>query len=503
MADQEAGKKIKDDLMEKQALASFNKSVISYLKDNLQTEGEERVADKIRFHLGVYSNSEDIEWRKYEKKKFSFAIKYNGEHCDVVDADQEELQNVRWWKNILGMKNDDLIWKKWEVGNSIDNGWVGKVVLFLAGEIESEKVLLREKLLLDTMVDILHEVLDDIQGIEDIGRLLEKRKTQSYTSLIEAYVAKVFKNYEKLAMLKEKDCIRLSHEKYERRETSAKIYIGQSVEVPLGRREQDGGIIYWMSDGNQQKEWGVSKEERDKIEKGKIRYYRKMMELCKNNKYLVTCFGKNGEVEIGAAADQKWLDQNGYKVYIDFKCNGEWYLTDGDEEVLCYIKGMYYYSKAGMVCSHEIQLQKEVELEEEMRKKFSCIIERMREQEHGAGMIITENAEEIAKELCIEYNRGTVLIEALDLTNKENQEFLLGITSVDGMLLMDKTGRCHAFGVILDGKASLKANPARGSRYNSAVNYIYDKEGSCAVIVSEDKTVDIVGKSIREDNKRQ
>lgn len=133
-----------------------------------------------------------------------------------------------------------------------------------------------------------------------------------------------------------------------------------------------------------------------------------------------------------------------------------------------------------------------------MVEQFCKIIKCLSEQEHGAGMIVVEDANKIVNDLCIKYKRGTVLARELDLTVDKNRKFLLGMTSVDGMLLVDKKGKCYAFGVILDGKAWVKANPARGSRYNSAVDYIYDKEGSFAVIVSEDKTVDIVGKSIRE-----
>ena len=42
---------------------------------------------------------------------------------------------------------------------------------------------------------------------------------------------------------------------------------------------------------------------------------------------------------------------------------------------------------------------------------------------------------------------------------------------VDGAVLLGPDGRCHAFGVILDGAATDHGDPARGSRYNSAVRY--------------------------------
>ena len=68
------------------------------------------------------------------------------------------------------------------------------------------------------------------------------------------------------------------------------------------------------------------------------------------------------------------------------------------------------------------------------------------------------------------------------------------VTSIDGALLLDVDGFCHAVGVILDGKSHPnRGTPTRGARYNSAVRYVESSTFPClAVVVSEDGMVDIV-----------
>ena len=64
---------------------------------------------------------------------------------------------------------------------------------------------------------------------------------------------------------------------------------------------------------------------------------------------------------------------------------------------------------------------------------------------------------------------------------------------VDGAILVDPTGTCHAVGVILDGYASGKGDSSRGARFNSAVRYHETQSGECLVIiVSEDGMIDLI-----------
>lgn len=82
-----------------------------------------------------------------------------------------------------------------------------------------------------------------------------------------------------------------------------------------------------------------------------------------------------------------------------------------------------------------------------------------------------------------------------------NVEGLVGMAKVDGALLFDLDGYCHAFAVILDGHANPnEGDSARGSRYNSAVRYISARAGlAVAVVVSEDGSVDFIPRRIPRD----
>ena len=83
---------------------------------------------------------------------------------------------------------------------------------------------------------------------------------------------------------------------------------------------------------------------------------------------------------------------------------------------------------------------------------------------HGAMLIISSAAEAEASRLAPQATRTTPKLltpQAMD-----------HLTNMDGGVLIDPQGRCHAIGVILDGTASGNGDPARGSRYNNAVRYL-------------------------------
>lgn len=72
-------------------------------------------------------------------------------------------------------------------------------------------------------------------------------------------------------------------------------------------------------------------------------------------------------------------------------------------------------------------------------------------------------------------------------------DLLSQLTSMDGAVLVDSQGRCHAIGVILDGRAAGKGDPARDSRYNNAVRYLdTDPPPAVVVVYSADGSIDIL-----------
>ena len=108
-------------------------------------------------------------------------------------------------------------------------------------------------------------------------------------------------------------------------------------------------------------------------------------------------------------------------------------------------------------------------------------------QKKGA-MLIVSGA---AKEESIRLEKQSISIRPISLTS----EMVLTLSSIDGGILMDIDGTAYAYGVILDGIVGKKGNPARGSRYNSAITYQeYHgvKNSTMIIVVSEDGMVDII-----------
>ena len=111
-------------------------------------------------------------------------------------------------------------------------------------------------------------------------------------------------------------------------------------------------------------------------------------------------------------------------------------------------------------------------------------IEEVRNSEHGTMLVVSNRPEE-------ETNR--LGGQALPIRPQRlDPPDVARLGSVDGAVLLGPDGRCHAFGVILDGKAAGHGDPARGSRYNSAVRYQKMKPDTLLVVISDDGTIDLV-----------
>ncbi len=105
--------------------------------------------------------------------------------------------------------------------------------------------------------------------------------------------------------------------------------------------------------------------------------------------------------------------------------------------------------------------------------------------DHGSTLVTAQDAEEEAQRL----QRQGAPVAPTRLT----PELFRQVSSIDGAILVDPRGDCHAVGVILDGGARPECTPARGSRYNSAIRYVYSCDTPrLAVVVSDDRTVDVV-----------
>lgn len=111
---------------------------------------------------------------------------------------------------------------------------------------------------------------------------------------------------------------------------------------------------------------------------------------------------------------------------------------------------------------------------------FNCAIK----QNHGSMLVIAMDAADEAERLA---RQGTPIQPTLMTT-----ELFERVSGIDGTIILDPYGFCHAIGVILDGFANEQCTPSRGSRFNSGVRYVEaNKKQRLAIVVSDDKTVDV------------
>ncbi len=104
---------------------------------------------------------------------------------------------------------------------------------------------------------------------------------------------------------------------------------------------------------------------------------------------------------------------------------------------------------------------------------------------HGSMLVVAEDAASEATRLA---DQGTP-IRPVHIT----PALLERVSGIDGSILLDPGGTCHAIGVILDGEASDDCSPARGSRFNSALRYVHAPgKRRMAIVFSDDRTVDVV-----------
>lgn len=130
---------------------------------------------------------------------------------------------------------------------------------------------------------------------------------------------------------------------------------------------------------------------------------------------------------------------------------------------------------------------------------LSKIIHAIDDETHGAVMIVAPEA--VIQKECVRLvqkcTRGTQLQALIDISAK--QDMLPRFASIDGAVLVDEAGKCHAFGVILDGESDVSAgNVGRGARYNCTQAYVqscrkrYSKEHIYGIVKSEDGMLDVI-----------
>jgi hypothetical protein len=125
---------------------------------------------------------------------------------------------------------------------------------------------------------------------------------------------------------------------------------------------------------------------------------------------------------------------------------------------------------------------------------ITAVIARAARQPHGTILVIGKQ-EDIASETeRIAGAKSGMRISPIQLD--EDLSLIDAVTAIDGAVLMDTGCRCACIGAILDGDLVTRGALERGSRYNSARNYVMRRsefdEHFIAVVMSEDGTIDAI-----------
>ena len=215
------------------------------------------------------------------------------------------------------------------------------------------------------------------------------------------------------------------------------------------------------------------------------RWSRKVLQMASSEIALIAdCEKIFGLGDVAAGIDP-WMDQNLFE--IEFLDHYHWRLSCGEEIMLD--------SRYGVPSLPEEEFPSDRHLDTYQRlfpksgekdiARFSELCKVALDQRHGSMMVVAEDAESEANRL---QNQGT-RIEPIKLT----PELYRQVSGIDGTILVDPYGICHAIGVILDGPSRPECTPSRGSRYNSGLRYVYAVgTPRLAVVISDDRMVDVI-----------
>ena len=228
-----------------------------------------------------------------------------------------------------------------------------------------------------------------------------------------------------------------------------------------------------------------SLEFQDSVPIDNIRWVRKILEMSSNKFSLIA----DNEYIYGLGSLVKDYDFSDQKIFIiEFLDHYYWQISCGDMILL-----QSHYNEP---CLYASTGQEELLLDNLNRlypytthnekQNILNLVLTLTNLNRGSMLVIAEDAKTEVKRLA---KLGTPIKPVL-LT----PDLLEQVSGIDGTVMIDPKGVCFGIGIILDGDAMPECTPSRGSRYNSGVRYVYPTENKkrLAVIVSDDKTVDIV-----------
>lgn len=220
-----------------------------------------------------------------------------------------------------------------------------------------------------------------------------------------------------------------------------------------------------------------------------LRQIRKMVEI--SDKHLALVINRMGKI-CGLTEDDPYPSECKVRLWGHLS----WTITYESTQKLSYYNGSYHIHVSSRHKSNIQMLLRQLmpDLSEEQLFRIEEVLRGAARQRHGTIILIgsRDTAALETERLCDV--RSAMGISATNLA--DNIHLIPRLTAIDGALIMDTDCMCSCIGAILDGDLVSRGSPARGSRFNSTVNYVKRRgqlgQKFIGIVFSEDGTIDAV-----------
>lgn len=220
-----------------------------------------------------------------------------------------------------------------------------------------------------------------------------------------------------------------------------------------------------------------------------LRQVRKLLELSSKNLALVV--NDNGKV-IGLT------DQHAHPEEAEIRIYGHmyWAISFSNKHRIVYRNARYHIPSSRLSSPELKEHLKEIDakLSISQMQKLESIIGEVSSLRHGTIIIIGETEKALSETKRLATARTGIALHPINLEQQSN--LLQSFSLIDGAIIMDTHCNCMCIGAILDGDAVAKGSRARGSRFNSTVNYVKRRsefgEHFIGIVISDDGSVDLV-----------
>ena len=215
------------------------------------------------------------------------------------------------------------------------------------------------------------------------------------------------------------------------------------------------------------------------------RWSRKVLQLASSENSLIADCEKIFGLGNVAAGIDPWTSQSVFE--IEFLDHYLWRLSCGGEVMLVSEYGVPSLPQEAFPRDRLLDTYQRLFPESDAGDldRFAALFRTAVEQRHGSMLMVAKDAASEADRLRGQATR----IEPIKLT----PDLYRQVSGIDGSVVIDPHGVCHAIGVILDGSAGPECTPSRGGRYNSGIRYVNSSDTPrLAVVISDDQTVDVI-----------